>query len=293
MEFSTVEAEAGRLPVGADVPQAPAAMPPERDDATAPVEPGVAPEPAAGAGVPESDPETIAPAEVVGPPESELEADRPLRGHPPAEPPATLELEELAQELRRVGREVFRANRAAERNQELFESALAELRQLGAVVARTAEQGEEVVFAAKATLCRELLDVVDTLEASLAASTEAMGSLQRQARPDAGGFGAGVPAARQLRSALGASVATMRQWHEGQDLLRQRLLRALHAGGLRQMETAGRQFDPALHHVTGTQARRGSADGTILVEERTGYLLDGRVLRYAEVVVARGGEPGR
>src|SRR5216684_3462028 len=66
----------------------------------------------------------------------------------PARPAPQLETKEepevtladLSQEIRRVGRELFKTNRAAERNQELFESTLAELRQLSAAIAEARAQ---------------------------------------------------------------------------------------------------------------------------------------------------------
>src|SRR5437764_14259621 len=85
-----------------------------------------------------------------------------------------LTLADLSQEIRRVGRELFKTNRAAERNQELFESTLEELRQLRAAVIQANAQSSDPVFLAKAALCRELLAVTDALEASRSAADEVL-----------------------------------------------------------------------------------------------------------------------
>src|SRR5690242_16803494 len=71
--------------------------------------------------------------------------------HASPEPPTAEEsaegltagLEELGQEIRRVGRELFKVNRAAERNADLFEDTLGELRQLTASVVAATRQGAD------------------------------------------------------------------------------------------------------------------------------------------------------
>jgi molecular chaperone GrpE (heat shock protein) len=203
-----------------------------------------------------------------------------------AEPGASLA--ELSQEIRRVGRELFKTNRAAERNQELFEAALDELRQLATVVAQVPAQSAAAVFEAKASLCRELLEVADALEASLAAAQEVVARLRAQAAQPAQGIGFRFAPARRLRDALGESVEMMSQWCDGQQLLYQRLMSGLEAAGLQAIESAGRPFDPARHHAVSAERRPDLPAGVIVGEERKGYLLDGKVLRYAEVRVARG-----
>src|SRR5262249_47847674 len=58
-------------------------------------------------------------------------------------------LDELSQEVRRMGREMFKTNRAAERNQELFTETLAEIRSLAAIIAQIPEQTAPPLTAAK------------------------------------------------------------------------------------------------------------------------------------------------
>jgi len=202
-----------------------------------------------------------------------------------AEPDASLA--ELSREVRRVGRELFKTNRAAERNQEQFEAAIEELRQLASAVAQVPAQSAAAVFEAKASLCRELLEVADSLESSVAAANEVLARLREQAEPPAQGFVFRIAAARRLRDALGESVGMMSQWCDGQQLLYERLLSVLQAAGLREIETTGRSFDPAVHRAVSVERRTDLSAGAIVTEERKGYTLDGRVLRYAEVKVAR------
>jgi molecular chaperone GrpE len=224
-------------------------------------------------------------------------------------------LEELSGEVRRVGRELFKANRATEHNQELFEGALAELRQLTLRVEQVPARlqaelyGAESVVEMKAAICRDLLDVADALEASLRAAQEVIAQLQSPAAPldlargpepeqrqrrgflqeklEQWGIIAPPADAPQLRTALAAAVAAMSQWRDGQALLSERLLTVLSAAGVRRIEAVGRAFDPTLHRAVSVERRDDLPAGTVIGEERKGYLLENRVLRYAEVIVAK------
>jgi hypothetical protein len=196
-------------------------------------------------------------------------------------------LEDLSQEIRRVGRELFKTNRAAERNQELFESTLGELRQLSAAVAQVHAQTADPVFLAKAALCRELLGVADALEASLAAAKEVQAQLRAPAEEPARGIAFRFPATQRLHAGLAAAVDAMGKWVDGQQLLYERLMAALQAAGVRAIDSVGRSFDPALHRAVSVESRRDVPAGTVVGEELKGYSLDGKVLRFGEVVVAR------
>src|SRR5438309_8065259 len=160
-------------------------------------------------------------------------------------------LADLSQEIRRVGRELFKTNRAAERNQELFESTLEELRQVSAAVAQAHAQSADPVFLAKAALCRELLGVADALEASTAAANEVLAQLRELAPQPADTRFAGAriafrfPATQRLQAGLAGAVAAMGKWADGQQLLYERLMSALQSAGVRAMESVGRSFDPA------------------------------------------------
>jgi molecular chaperone GrpE (heat shock protein) len=222
------------------------------------------------AAAPTTEPSSVGPMEVAAEPE-----------------PLSIALEELSREMRRVGREVFKANRAAEGNQERFKAALAEIERLTAVVARLPANTAEAVFEAKASLCRELLRVVDAMEASLTAAEALLARLNRQAERPAQGLVFRFAAAREMRAALADAVTALGQWRDGQQLLARRLQLALDAAGVRVIEAMGRQFDPALHRAVSVTRHDDLAAGTIVGEELKGYSLDGRILRYAEVVVAQ------
>src|SRR6266545_3537067 len=163
-------------------------------------------------------------------------------------------LDELSQEVRRMGREMFEA---------------------------------------KAFICRELLRMADTMETSLSAADELIAQLQAKAGAPARGVAYRFAATRQLRASLAEAVSSLRQWREGQSLQAERLRAILRTAGVREIETEGRAFDPAQHRAVSIAHRDDVAPGTIVGEELKGYTLDGRILRYAEVIVAKNEQDSR
>lgn len=73
---------------------------------------------------------------------------------------------------------------------------------------------------------------------------------------------------------------------QGIRLVRTELLAALGRFGLQPMETSGQPFDPTRHEALGWAQVPGVEDGRIAMEMRAGYLLNGRVLRAAQVLLA-------
>lgn len=64
--------------------------------------------------------------------------------------------------------------------------------------------------------------------------------------------------------------------------------------GLEQISAVGEPFDPTLHEAIARVPWEGKPEGTVLAESRMGYLLNGRLLRPAQVTVSHGvpeGEP--
>ncbi len=200
-------------------------------------------------------------------------------------------VEDLSQEIRRVGRELFKTNRAADRNNEMFEDALEDLRRLSDEVARIPAQHAESlagsVFEIKAPLCREMLRVADNMEASLTAADEVMEKLRDSAGEPAHTVFPWSRPDEQLRLALKQAVETMGEWRDGQRLLYERMIAALSSVGVRPIESVGQTFNPEMHRAVSVQRSDELPAGTIVGEESKGYTLDGRILRYAEVTVIR------
>ena len=75
---------------------------------------------------------------------------------------------------------------------------------------------------------------------------------------------------------------------EGVRLTERELLRVLAKAGVRPMEAVGKKFDPAFHEAAEiVDAPPGTAEGDVVEEVRRGYQLHDRVLRPANVKVAR------
>lgn len=199
--------------------------------------------------------------------------------------------EDLHEEVRRMGREMFRANRTVERNQELFDEAINEVRQLSTTVALIPQQHEEAIssvrFEAKAEICRELARMADAFAASLTAVNGLIQQLEATVKPTHPGLAFRFYSAPETNPALIQSIAAMKQWRDGQQLLAERLQSILRSAGVRQIETAGRAFDPEQHRAVSAVPRNDVAPGTIVGEDLKGYTLEGRVLRYPEVIVAK------
>lgn len=210
-----------------------------------------------------------------------------------AEAEATPAIEELAQEVRKVGREVFKTNRATERNQTLFENATEEIQQLAVLMERSAAQSEQAAVAArfetKAQICQDLLRVADALEASLSSADAALAMLQAGGRQRAKGFLSRFITPSESVHALADPTEILHQWRQGQELTYARVLAILNSVGAHAMESTGKMFDPNLHRAVSVEPNESLPNGSIIGEVLKGYTLDGRILRFAEVVVVKHG----
>lgn len=76
------------------------------------------------------------------------------------------------------------------------------------------------------------------------------------------------------------------QWVQGVHHVFDGLWRVLKAQGLEVMaDTVGATFDPTRHESVGVRKEEGREAGIILQEQRSGYLLHGRVVRPAQVII--------
>ncbi len=75
--------------------------------------------------------------------------------------------------------------------------------------------------------------------------------------------------------------------HEGLDLIYQKLKSTLTAKGITTMEPKGEVFDPEFHDaITNFPATSEDMKGKVAEVVEKGYLLNGKVIRHAKVVVA-------
>jgi molecular chaperone GrpE len=77
---------------------------------------------------------------------------------------------------------------------------------------------------------------------------------------------------------------------EGVSLIRKTVSNALKKFGLAEIETAGMKFDPNLHEALFCIPSNEHEDGSIIEVHRKGYKLEDRVIRAAQVTVAKKSE---
>jgi molecular chaperone GrpE (heat shock protein) len=140
---------------------------------------------------------------------------------------------------------------------------------------------------------KDLLPVADALDASVRAARELLVEVPAQPPADRSLLA-------RLRVVLGGPTgpaavdrgARVEAWLEGLLLIEQRLLALLEREGVRPIPALGRPFDPHRHLAVAVERAGSVPDGTVVGEERRGYTHGDRVLRHAEVVVARGPSSG-
>ena len=94
----------------------------------------------------------------------------------------------------------------------------------------------------------------------------------------------------ELGVAAGASAEPARLL-EGMEATLRLLNRAFEKSGLSVVDPAGQPFNPEFHEAMATQPSADQPPGTVLAVVQKGYVLNGRLLRPARVLVAR--EPDR
>jgi molecular chaperone GrpE len=102
-----------------------------------------------------------------------------------------------------------------------------------------------------------------------------------------------LPVLDDFGRALGAAPAELatHPWVQGLLLVARRLTTLLDQLGVHQIGTPGEPFDPRSHEAITTETRADVPEGTILQIIQPGYVLGERVVRPAQVVVARAPSP--
>ena len=99
-----------------------------------------------------------------------------------------------------------------------------------------------------------------------------------------------LPVLDNVRRAIEASARTtdVQTLRSGFEMTAQQLEKLLDAHGCKRIETEGIVFDPAVHDVILEQEVPGAAAGAIVGVASQGYRLHDRVVRPAQVIVAKG-----
>jgi molecular chaperone GrpE len=95
-----------------------------------------------------------------------------------------------------------------------------------------------------------------------------------------------LPFLDNLERAMGQEGANAETILSGVRMTYDGFLAELRKFGLEQLSCEGSAFDPSLHEAVGAVPGGGKPEGTVLSESRKGYLLNGRLLRPAQVLVA-------
>lgn len=120
---------------------------------------------------------------------------------------------------------------------------------------RLAREKEEFVKFANERLMKDLLPVIDNLE-------------------------------RALLAAGGAEGDNSHPIVSGVDLVKKQFINYLKDHGLTKIDAVGKPFDPSLHEAISKRESKDYPDQTVLEEIEGGYLLNGRLLRPAKVIIS-------
>ena len=100
-----------------------------------------------------------------------------------------------------------------------------------------------------------------------------------------------LPVLANLHLALQHAQEDANTIRQGVQMIWQQFESFLRDQGVERLETVGQPFDPAKHEALSTApAAANTPSNTIVAEINAGYMLDGRLLRPAQVVVARAEE---
>lgn len=233
----------------------------------------------------------------------------------------------LEKQIGRAGREQFKVNTLAEAQATRIDAALEALQAADArretELAALREQSRAAQAAARLEVVRAMLPTMDGLDEALRSGRHVLATTdeaetgrpgdqetgrQDYARPPdlvapaAGGRRSLVdwllgraPAPPEANNIAHEQAAALREaldaWLVGLMFVRQRLLDALAAEGVRPIDAEGQPFDPQRHiAIEVVPAHNGRPPGTVAAELRRGYLVGERVLRHAEVAVTREAE---
>ncbi|RPI12405.1 MAG: nucleotide exchange factor GrpE [Lysobacterales bacterium] len=95
----------------------------------------------------------------------------------------------------------------------------------------------------------------------------------------------------ELGTAAAGQGAGTAQLLEGMDATLRLLTKAFEKAGISVVDPLGQPFDPEYHEAMATQPSANQPPGTVLSVVQKGYLLNGRLLRPARVLVSRAADP--
>jgi molecular chaperone GrpE len=95
----------------------------------------------------------------------------------------------------------------------------------------------------------------------------------------------------ELGAAAAGQGAGAAQLLEGMDATLRLLTKAFEKAGISVVDPLGQPFDPEFHEAMATQPSADQPPGTVITVVQKGYVLNGRLLRPARVLVSRAADP--
>ncbi len=192
----------------------------------------------------------------------------------PSGPPTESEqlsetLADLSKQVSKLAKTQFKANTLQEAQQAQQKEALDHLEQALTQQEKLRneliQQQQQAIEAAQLAVLKEMLPVIDSLDAAFNVG-------RRQVLK--------LPMEREVQQAIVA-------WLDGIRLARLRILDVFAAHDITPIPTVGHLFDPHYHIAVATENHPDLPENQIIGQDRTGYATPAKVLREAEVVVAR------
>jgi molecular chaperone GrpE len=209
--------------------------------------------------------------------------------------------EQLERQVSRVGKELFRTNTQAEAQIAQAKVMLDQAREAEKYRDRHLEQSRRDLETARSDGKMEallaLLPVLDSLGEALAGGARCLPLRESDERVRPPSMRARLEGAwkalrgKDFQGGSGPGPEILGAWMHGLALIQARILDTLADARIHPMETAGQVFDPHLHVAVDVVPSEGVPTGTLLREVRRGYFAGDKVLRCAEVVVARSSSP--
>lgn len=177
--------------------------------------------------------------------------------------------DDLADQVRKLAKAQFKANTLQEsqvaQQAETVTSLQKSLEQQAQQLFELRQVQQQAIQQAQVQLLESLLPVLDGLDAAFAGGRRQVLAL---------------PMPLETRQAVIA-------WLDGVRLARDRMLDVLKSHNISPIATVGQPFDPNRHVAVATDTTGRLPDGLIVSEDRRGYATPAKVLRFAEVVVAK------
>ena len=221
------------------------------------------------------------------------------------------QLQELTRAVSKLSRTQFKSNALSESKEKQVGAALTTLQNLASrreeIQTQRSWRDQQYLANlrahARGELAVELLPALDGLEAALE-SGKALLQRRHQQATERNHLSVQSPSFRERLGFLFSSEAmpvqeqgipeeatdmdeALKAWMQGLELVQERFLGLLAGEGIQPISTQDQMFDPHQHVAVDTVVRQDAPPGTIVDVVRKGYRQGDRILRFAEVVVAK------